>query len=74
MTLRPVTDSNSVALKIGEYVLDHMDWMESRVAKYVAGRDYLERELADMGVPFVPSKANFIHVLFDSTEKANTAL
>ena len=26
--LRPVTDSNSIALKCGEYALDHMDWIE----------------------------------------------
>jgi len=69
-----VMDSNSVALKVGEYELDHMDWMESRIAKYVAGRAYLEKELADIGMLFVPSKANFIHVLFDSTDKANKVL
>jgi histidinol-phosphate aminotransferase len=36
--LRPVTDSNSIALKCGEYALDHLDWVKDRIAGSIAGR------------------------------------
>jgi len=68
--LRPVTDSNSFALKCGEYVLDHIDWMRQRIASYVAGREYLYAELVKAGLETFPSHTNFLLVRCPSREHA----
>jgi histidinol-phosphate aminotransferase len=69
--LRPVTDSNSFALKCGEYVLDHIDWMRQRIATYVAGREYLHAELVKAGLETFPSHTNFLMVRCPSREHAS---
>jgi len=39
---------------------DGREWLADSVAKIQAGRDYLSRELADLGCDVVPSQANFV--------------
>jgi histidinol-phosphate aminotransferase len=66
--LRPVTDSNSIALKCGEYALDHMDWIKTRIAGFIAGREFLYRAMAGAGLETFPSHANFLLVRCPSAE------
>jgi histidinol-phosphate aminotransferase len=72
--LRPVTDSNSVALKCGEYVLDHLDWMQDRIGSYVRGREFLYAELAKAGLQTFRSHTNFLMVRCPSREHAKSLL
>lgn len=66
--LRPVTDSNSIALKCGEYALDHMDWIRTRIVNYIEGRDFLYRVMSGAGLDTFPSHANFLLVRCPSAE------
>ncbi len=68
--LRPVTDSNSVALKCGEYALEHMDWIKTRIADFVAGREFLYAELANAGLGTFASHTNFVLLRCTSAEAA----
>lgn len=68
--LRPVTDSNSLALKCGEYALDHMEWIADRVNDVIAGRQYLYDELSDAGIDTFPSHTNFLLVRCPSLDQA----
>jgi histidinol-phosphate aminotransferase len=72
--LRAVTDSNSFALKCGEYVLDHIDWMRQRIATYVAGREYLHAELVKAGLETFPSHTNFLMVRCPSRDHASALM
>ncbi len=72
--LRPITDSNSIALKCGEYALDHLDWVKQRLADYNAGRDFLYRSMHDAGLETFPSHTNFVHVRCKSADDCRTAI
>lgn len=74
MLLRPVTDANSLALKCAEYVLDHMPWMTGRIADFVAGREFLYREMRQAGVATYSSHTNFLLIRCASMEHACRAL
>jgi histidinol-phosphate aminotransferase len=66
--LRPVTDSNSLALKCGEYALDHVGWIVDRVNDFIAGRQFLYEKLVHAGVATFPSHTNFVLVRCPSAE------
>lgn len=66
--LRPVTDSNSIALKCGEYALEHWDWIKARIADRIAGREFLYREMLSAGLETFPSHTNFLMVRCHSAE------
>jgi histidinol-phosphate aminotransferase len=72
--LRPVTDSNSIALKCGEYALDQLDWVQRRLADYVAGRDYLYQRMYEAGLETWPSHTNFVLVRCKSTDECRAAI
>ena len=58
--LRPLTQSNAVALAIAEYLLDNLDWALDRVTSTIEGREFLETALRDMGMVTFDSHANFV--------------
>lgn len=58
--LRPLTQSNSLALVIAEYVLDNLDWALGRVAKVIEGREYLIARFREMGFVTFDSYTNFV--------------
>lgn len=60
MLVRPVTDANSLAINLANYLLDHMAVVEAKIADFNAGRDYLYEQLSKSGVPSHPSHGNFI--------------
>src|SRR5262249_33432836 len=69
--LRPVTDSNSIALKCGEYALDHREWMQARIADFVAGREFLYRQMKEAGLAVFPSHTNFLLLRCPSAESGS---
>jgi histidinol-phosphate aminotransferase len=72
--LRPITDSNSIAQKCGEYALDHLDWVQQRLADYNAGRDFLHRAMFDAGLETFQSHTNFVHVRCKSADECRAAI
>lgn len=74
MLLRPVTDSNSIALKTAEFALDHVDWIERRVADFVAGRSLLTEGLRALGVAVYDSHCNFVLVRCGGPDQAKLAV
>lgn len=74
MLLRPVTDANSLALKCAEYVLEHAEWMEERIADFVAGREFLYGEMRRVGIATYPSHTNFLLIRCRSLDNCREAL
>ncbi len=74
MLLRPVTDSNSLALKCAGYALDHMGWMSNRIADFIEGREYLYREMLMARIVTYPSHTNFLLIRCLSMEHGYGAL
>lgn len=72
--LRPVTDSNSIALKCGAYALDHIEWIRSRLADFIAGREFLYAELRKAGLETFPSHTNFVLVRCPSAESGRAMI
>lgn len=70
MLLRPVTDANGIALKIGEYALDHMDWILKRVDTVIKGREYLYEQFLSHGLRTFKSHANFVLLKYGSYDQA----
>lgn len=74
MLLRPVTDANGLALKIGEYALDHLDWIKDRVQSFIAGREFLYQQCRSADLKVLESHTNFVHILYPTLEKAQEIL
>ena len=70
--LRPLTQSNAVALAVAEYVLDNYDWAAERVAEIIEGREYLIARLREMGLETYNSHANFALIGCPSEQDAET--
>lgn len=58
--MRPLTQSNSLALLAAEYVLDNMVWAMKRVDDSIAGRDFLIRKLRSWDLKVYDSHTNFV--------------
>jgi histidinol-phosphate aminotransferase len=74
MLLRPVTDSNSIALKAAEFALDHIDWVERRAADMVKGRNLLISGLRSRGASVFDSHCNFVLVPCRGEDDARAAV
>lgn len=74
MLLRPVTDANGLALKIGEYALDNIEWVMERVRDFNAGREYLYERFVENGLTTFRSHTNFMLVRYDSLEQAKEVM
>ena len=58
--LRPLTQSNAVALAVADYLLDNLDWALDRVKATVEGREFLVSSFRDFGLVTFDSHANFV--------------
>ncbi len=58
--LRPLTQSNAVALTVADYILDNLDWALGRVGEAIKGRDFLVQQLLGMKLVTFDSEANFV--------------
>lgn len=74
MLLRPVTDSNSLAISCATYLMDHYDWVESRLEDVVSGREYLFEKLQESGLRCYPSETNFLLIRYPELEFAVSAV
>jgi histidinol-phosphate aminotransferase len=68
MLLRPVTDSNGLAIKIGEYAVDNIAWIHERLKSYILGREYLYNKLWESGLTTYKSATNFLLVKYPNIE------
>ena len=57
---RGLTQSNSIALLAADYILDHREWVLTRVANVIAGREYLLDKFAESGLVTFTSHTNFV--------------
>jgi histidinol-phosphate aminotransferase len=58
--IRQPFNVNLVAQNAGLAALDDAEHVRKTRANNIAGRDYLQAELTELGIPFVPSHANFV--------------
>lgn len=58
--LQPIDHASGFALKLGEYILDHENLVWDYVKEVVAGKVYIAREARRLGIPTLPSCANFL--------------
>jgi len=72
--LRPLTQSNAVALAVAEYLLDHLDWALERVRATIEGREFLVSSFQDMGLVTFDSHANFVLLGCASSEGARALI
>lgn len=72
--LRAVTDSNSLALHFGEFLLDHMDIVQDKIKNFIEGREYLYLQLLKAQIDVKHSSGNFILIPCLSLDAAHTIL
>jgi len=62
MILRPVTDSNSLAINFASYLLDHIDCVMRKVNDFNQGRDFLFERIQGSNILCHKSYGNFLLV------------
>jgi len=68
---KPLCDINLLAVKCGEYLLDHYDPIVGEYVRSVRqAKVYLTRELKTLGIQVIPSEANFIHFRLGAQDDA----
>lgn len=72
--LRPVTDANGIALKVGEYILDNLEWLKQRVHDFIIGREFLYNKLVNSQKKTFQSETNFILIKYNDYEHARNVL
>ena len=60
MKARPMYEINGVAAHFGCYLLDHMDVVEAYVREVEEGKQYLIKQMEDLGFEPYPTHANFM--------------
>ena len=60
MKVKPAFEANAMALKVGEYLIDHDDIMKSYVKDVDEGRKYLVEELKKLSLRVFSGKSNLL--------------
>lgn len=68
--VRPMYETNAFAVKLGELVLDNLPIVENNLEEFRKGREFLEKELNKMGIPYFQSYTNFLLIDTGSLERA----
>ncbi len=68
--VRPMYETNAFAVKLAELILDNYHLVEKNLEGVKKGKQYLEKELDRLGIPYFKSYANFILIDVGSFEKA----
>lgn len=68
--VKPIYETNAFAVKFAELVLDNMHLVERNLEVTRKGKEYLEKELDKLGVPYFKSYANFILIDVGSFERS----
>lgn len=68
--VRPMYETNAFAAKFGELILDNYGIVEKNAEEVNRAKEYLEKELSNLGLPFFKSYANFMLINVSSFEKA----
>ena len=68
--VKPIYETNAFAVKFAELVLDNMHLVERNLEDIRKGKEYLEKELDKLGIPYFKSYANFVLIDVGSFEKS----
>lgn len=68
--VRPMYETNAFAVRFAELVQDNMPLVERNLEEARKGKEYLEKELDRLGIPYFKSYANFILIDVGSFEKS----
>ena len=68
--VRPMYETNAFAVRFAELVLDNMHLVEKNLEAVRKGKEYLEKELEGLGIPYFKSYANFVLIDVGSIEKS----
>ena len=68
--VRPIYETNAFALRFAELVLDNIHLVEKDLEAVRKGKEYLEKELDGLGIPYFKSYANFMLIDVGSFEKS----
>ena len=73
--VRPMYETNTVAVHAFERMLDHTDAMQASVQRLLAGKSDFQAAMAKMGLRCLSGQGNFLHVAFgEHAEKVHAAL
>lgn len=68
--VRPMYETNAFAVKLGELILDNLYIVEKNLGELRKGRDYLEKGLDKIGIPYLKSYASFLLIDVGSFERS----
>lgn len=68
--VRPMYETNGLAARFAEIMLDHMDVIDRNVVAMREGKSFLERALDELGVGHYPTAANFMNVRVGTRERS----
>ncbi len=68
--VRPIYETNAFAVKLGELILDNLYIVEKNLEEFRKGKEFLEKELDKMGIPFFKSYTNFLLINIGTLERS----
>jgi len=68
--VRPLYEINSFAVSFGCYLLDHPEILDEYLGQIFAGREYLEKNIPELGLHMEESHANFVLINVSSRKRA----
>lgn len=68
--VRPMYETNAFAVRFAELILDNMHLVERNLEAIRNGKEYLEKELDGLGIPYFKSYANFVLIDVGSFQKS----
>tara|TARA_Y200000002_G_C22659897_1_gene655266 strand:+ start:234 stop:1322 length:1089 start_codon:yes stop_codon:yes gene_type:complete len=72
--LRPVTDSNSLAIKAALYAINNLKWSKIRIKNVIEARNWLYTSLKNAGIKTYESHTNFLLFKCGNTENSKKVI
>ena len=74
MLVRPIADSNNIALKTAVFALDNFHYVNERINSFIEGREFLYDKFINNGIKSFKSDGNFLLIGCNTFDKAKKAL
>lgn len=65
---RPMYEVNSISVLFAKATLNNLNEVEQYVVDVNKGKNYLQKQLKELGLEFLDTKANFIHINFGESK------